>query len=148
MTGSRRGSRGLALQGLYQWLVNASDADDILAQIRDMDGYAKADQAYLKLLVRGVVFNADALRERIRPYLDRPTKSLSPIEHALLLMAACELATQPGTPYRVVINEAVELAKSYGGARTGTSMSMGCWTNLPRNIASAFTRSVIKPSRV
>lgn len=115
MTGSRRGSRGLALQGLYQWLVNASDADDILAQIRDMDGYGKADQAYLKLLVRGVVFNADALRERIRPYLDRPTKSLSPIEHALLLMAACELATQPGTPYRVVINEAVELAKSYGG---------------------------------
>lgn len=115
MTGSRRGSRGLALQGLYQWLVNASDADDILAQIRDMDGYAKADQAYLKLLVQGVVFNADALRERIRPYLDRPTKNLSPVEHALLLMAACELATQPGTPYRVVINEAVELAKSYGG---------------------------------
>jgi N utilization substance protein B len=115
MTGSRRGSRGLALQGLYQWLVNASDADDILAQIRDMDGYGKADQAYLKLLVQGVVFNADALRERIRPYLDRPTKNLSPVEHALLLMAACELATQPGTPYRVVINEAVELAKSYGG---------------------------------
>ena len=115
MTGSRRGSRGLALQGLYQWLVNASDADDILAQIRDMDGYGKADQAYLKLLVQGVVLNADALRERIRPYLDRPTKNLSPVEHALLLMAACELATQPGTPYRVVINEAVELAKSYGG---------------------------------
>ena len=115
MTGSRRGSRGLALQGLYQWLVNASDADDILAQIRDMDGYGKADQAYLKLLVQGVVFNADALRERIRPYLDRPTKNLSPIEHALLLMAACELTTQPETPYRVVINEAVELAKIYGG---------------------------------
>ena len=115
MTGSRRGSRGLALQGLYQWLVNASDADDILAQIRDMDGYGKADQAYLKLLVQGVVFNADALRERIRPYLDRPTKNLSPVEHALLLMAACELTTQRKTPYRVVINEAVELAKSYGG---------------------------------
>ena len=115
MTGSRRGSRGLTLQGLYQWLVNASDVDDILAQIRDMDGFGKADQAYLKLLVQGVVFNADALRERIRPYLDRPTKNLSPIEHALLLMAACELSTQPETPYRVVINEAVELAKIYGG---------------------------------
>lgn len=115
MTGSRRGSRELALQGLYQWLVNASDADDLLAQIRDMDGFAKADQAYLKLLVQGVVFNADALRERIRPYLDRPTKNLSPIEHALLLMAACELTKQPKTPYRVVINEAVELAKIYGG---------------------------------
>ena len=57
----------------------------------------------------------DTLRERIRPYLDRPTKNLSPVEHALLLMAACELTTQRETPYRVVINEAVELAKSYGG---------------------------------
>ena len=115
MTGSRRGSRELALQGLYQWLVNATDADDMLAQIRDMDGFGKADQAYLKLIVQGVVFNADALREQIRPYLDRPTKNLSPVEHALLLMAACELTTQRKTPYRVVINEAVELAKNYGG---------------------------------
>jgi N utilization substance protein B len=115
MAGSRRGSRELALQGLYQWLVNQTDADDMLAQIRDMDGFGKADQAYLNLLVQGVVNDADALRQRIQPYLDRPTKNLSPIEHALLLMATCELTTQPETPYRVVINEAVELAKSYGG---------------------------------
>jgi N utilization substance protein B len=115
MAGSRRGSRELALQGLYQWLLNQTDADDMLAQIRDMDGFGKADQAYLNLLVQGVVNDADALRQRIQPYLDRPTKNLSPIEHALLLMAACELTTQPETPYRVVINEAVELAKSYGG---------------------------------
>ena len=74
MTGSRRGSRELALQGLYQWLVNASDADDLMAQIRGMDGFGKADQAYLKLIVQGVVFNADALREQIRPYLDRPNQ--------------------------------------------------------------------------
>ena len=115
MTGSRRGSRELALQGLYQWLVNKSDAENMLAQIRDMDGFGKADQAYLKLLVQGVVNNADSLRDQIRPFLDRPAKNLSPIEHALLLMAACELSTQPETPYRVIINEAVELAKSYGG---------------------------------
>ncbi len=115
MTGSRRSSRELALQGLYQWLVNQSDADDTLTQIRGMEGFVKADQAYLESLVRGVVNDVDALRERIRPYLDRPTQNLSPIEHALLLMAACELVTQPKTPYRVVINEAVELAKSYGG---------------------------------
>ena len=115
MTGSRRGSRELALQGLYQWLVNQTDAEDMLAQIRGMDGFAKSDQAYLESLVRGVVNDVDALRERIRPYLDRPTRNLSPIEHALLLMAACEFVTQPETPYRVVINEAVELAKIYGG---------------------------------
>ena len=64
MTRSRRGSRELALQGLYQWLVNQSDADDMMAQIRDMDGFGKADQAYLKLLVHGVVSDAEALRER------------------------------------------------------------------------------------
>ena len=115
MRGSRRGSRELALQGLYQWLVNQTDADDMLEQIRNMDGFGKADRAYLELLVRGVVNNADALRESIRPFLDRSTDNLSPVEQALLLMAACELETQPGTPYRVVINEAVELAKSYGG---------------------------------
>jgi len=115
MTGSRRGSREIALQALYQWLVNQTDADDMLAQIRGMEGFADADQAYLELLVRGVVGDVDALRQRISPYLDRRTSSLSPIEHALLLMAACELDSQPKTPYRVVINEAVELAKSYGG---------------------------------
>ena len=115
MTGSRRGSRELALQGLYQWLVNQADADEMLTQIRGMEGFGKSDQAYLNLLVRGVVNNVDALRQRIGPYLDRPTNSLSPVEHALLLIAACELEDQPKTPYRVVINEAVELAKSYGG---------------------------------
>lgn len=115
MTGSRRASRELALQGIYQWLVNQSEVDDMLAQIRGMDGFGKADQRYLEAMVRGVVNDADVLRERIQPYLDRPTGNLSPVEHALLLLATCELLTQPKTPYRVVINEAVELAKIYGG---------------------------------
>ncbi len=115
MTGSRRASRELALQGIYQWLVNQSEVDDMLAQIRGMDGFGKADEAYLENLVRGVVNDTDALRERIQPYLDRSTGNLSPVEHALLLLATSELLTQPKTPYRVVINEAVELAKIYGG---------------------------------
>jgi N utilization substance protein B len=115
MKGSRRLSRELALQGLYQWLVNQTDADEVLAQISDKEGFAKADQAYLESLVRGVVNEVGTLREKIGPHLDRPIEQLSPVEHALLLMAACELSSQPGTPYRVVINEAVELAKVYGG---------------------------------
>ncbi|UCH46702.1 MAG: transcription antitermination factor NusB [Betaproteobacteria bacterium] len=115
MKGSRRLSRELALQGLYQWLVNQTDADDVLAQIADKEGFAKADQAYLESLVRGVVDQVGALREKIGPHLDRPIEQLSPVEHALLLIAACELGSQPDTPYRVVINEAVELAKLYGG---------------------------------
>ena len=115
MKGSRRLSRELALQGLYQWLVNQVDADEILAQIGDKDGYAKSDRAYLESLVRNVLDDVVTLREKVSPYLDRPIEQLSPIEHALLLMAASELASQPGTPYRVIINESVELAKIYGG---------------------------------
>lgn len=115
MKGSRRLSRELALQGLYQWLVNRSDAETVLEQIAGDESYARADRAYLEELVRGVVSDADALRDKIGPFLDRPIGQLSPIEHALLLMAASELGTQPDTPYPVVINEAVELAKMYGG---------------------------------
>ena len=115
MKGSRRLSRELALQGLYQWLVNRAGADEILAQLADEDQYAKADCSYLENLLRDVISNADALGEKLATSLDRPIGQLSPIEHALLLMAASELTSQPAIPYRVVINEAVELAKSYGG---------------------------------
>jgi N utilization substance protein B len=115
MKGSRRLSRELALQGLYQWLINRAEADEILAQLAEEDGFARADRAYLEILLRGVVESADTLGARLGHCLDRPIGQLSPIEHALLLMAASELMSQPEIPYRVVINEAVELAKSYGG---------------------------------
>ncbi len=115
MKGSRRVSRELALQGIYQWLVNRSDAETVLAQIAGEAGYARADRAYLEELVCNVVSDADVLRRKIGPFLDRPIGQLSPIEHAVLLIAASELSVQPDTPYAVIINEAVELAKMYGG---------------------------------
>lgn len=115
MKNSRRRAREFALQALYQWLVNESPADTLLAQLREQKDFAKADVALAEALLRGVVADADALRARVAPYLDRPVKGLSPVEHALLLLAACELRDNRETPYRVVINEAVELAKSFGG---------------------------------
>ncbi len=115
MRGNRRRSRELCLQTLYQWLLNASGADELVAQLPQAEGFDKADRGYLEVLLRGSVQDADALRAKLQPHLDRKVGELSPVEHALLLMAAFELASQPGTPYRVVINEAVELAKSYGG---------------------------------
>ena len=115
MKGSRRLSRELALQGLYQWLVNQTEADEILAQLAEKDEYARADRSYLESLLRDVITNAKALADKLGVNLDRPISQLSPIEHALLLMATSELMSQPDIPYRVVINEAVELAKSYGG---------------------------------
>jgi N utilization substance protein B len=115
MKGSRRQSRELALQGLYQWLVNRTEPEEILAQLAEEDGFVRADRAYLESLLRGVTGGVDVLHEKIGANLDRPVGQLSPIEHALLLMAASELMWQPEIPYRVIINEAVELAKSYGG---------------------------------
>ena len=115
MKNSRRRAREFALQALYQWLVNECSADVLLAQFKEQKDFAKADQALVESLLRGVTGNAEGLRSCITPYLDRPVKELSPVEHALLLLAACELRDHPETPYKVVINEAIELAKSFGG---------------------------------
>ena len=115
MKNSRRRAREFALQAIYQWLVNESSAETLLAQLREQKDFSKADQPLAEALLRGVVANADALRQLLTPYLDREVKGLSPVEHALLLLSAFELRDHPQTPYKVVINEAIELAKSFGG---------------------------------
>ena len=115
MKNSRRRAREFALQAIYQWLVNESTADTLLVQLQEQEEFPKADQPLAEALVRGVVGNADALRQLLRPFLDREVKALSPVEHALLLLSAFELRDHAQTPYRVVINESIELAKSFGG---------------------------------
>ncbi|MEX0958548.1 MAG: transcription antitermination factor NusB [Burkholderiales bacterium] len=115
MKGSRRRSRELCLQALYQWLLSPTDADSLLSEIDERAEANPPDEAYLATLLHGTVREADALRDRLKSFLDRKPEALSPVEHALLLMAAYELAEQPDTPYKVVINEAIELAKRYGG---------------------------------
>jgi transcription antitermination protein NusB len=115
MKNNRRRAREFALQATYQWLVNESTADLLLAQLQEQKDFAKADQPLAEALLRGVIANADALRELVRPSLDRDIAQLSPVEHALLLQSAFELRDHLQTPYRVIINEAIELAKSFGG---------------------------------
>ncbi len=115
MKNNRRRAREFALQATYQWLVNESTADLLLAQLQEQKDFAKADQPLAEALLRGVIANADALRELVRPNLDRDIAQLSPVEHALLLQSAFELRDHLQTPYRVIINEAIELAKSFGG---------------------------------
>jgi transcription antitermination protein NusB len=115
MKNSRRRAREFALQAIYQWLINESTAESLLAQLREQKDFPKADQPLTEALLRGVVGNADALRHLLTPYLDREMKGLSPVEHALLLLSAFELRDHAQTPYKVVINEAIELAKSFGG---------------------------------
>jgi N utilization substance protein B len=113
--GSRRVSRELALQALYQWLLSGDEMRALLAQAEEKDQYARADAAMLRALVAGVIEHRGQLEDGVQPFLDRPLDQLSPIERALLLMAAYELVFALDVPYRVVINEAVELAKTYGG---------------------------------
>jgi len=115
MKSARRRSRELATQGLYQWLLSAAPAGEIDAQIRTVQGFDKADQAHFDALLHGVIREADTLTAEIEPCLDRPVVELSPVERAVLLVATFELTHHVEIPYRVVINEAVELAKTFGG---------------------------------
>lgn len=113
--GSRRRSREFALQALYQWQLGGDTADILEKQLRVAKGFEKLDEAYFLTLLRGAISGAHELEQKLQPNLDRPFKELSPIEHCILLLAAYELVHQPDVPYKVVINEAVELAKSFGG---------------------------------
>lgn len=114
-TNPRRRARELVLQGLYQQQLSGNSADAVHAQLVEAPGYPKADAEYFEALWRGVSGDAAGLAESIVPHLDRPLRELSPIERAILTIAAWELRERLEIPYRVVINEAVELAKSYGG---------------------------------
>jgi N utilization substance protein B len=111
----RHRAREFALQGLYQWLLNNEDAGAIDAHIRQAHGFDKADAEHFDALLHGTIRDAGALREGLTPLIDRPINQLSPVEHAALLIGAFELNNHIEIPYKVVINEAVELTKSFGG---------------------------------
>lgn len=111
----RHRAREFALQGLYQWLLNNEDATTVLNHIRSAHGFDKADAEHFTTLLRGAIAESMALRETFAPLVDRGINELSPIEHAVLLIGAYELKNNLEIPYRVVINEAVELTKSFGG---------------------------------
>jgi N utilization substance protein B len=112
---ARRRSRELALQGLYQWLLSGAEPAVVEAHIRDMDGFSKCDRAHFDALLHGVVEQAAALDAVLARHVDRKTTLLSPVEHAVLMIGVYELTHCLEIPYRVAINEAVELAKSFGG---------------------------------
>jgi N utilization substance protein B len=111
----RHRAREFALQGLYQWLLNNEDAGAIDAHIREAHGFDKADAEHFDALLHGAIRQAGELRAGLAPLIDRPIDQLSPVEHAALLIGAYELGHHIEIPYKVVINEAVELTKSFGG---------------------------------
>ena len=111
----RHRAREFALQGLYQWLLNNEPATTVVNNIRAAHGFEKADADYFAALLYGAIQESVSLREAFAPLIDRGVAELSPIEHGVLLIGAYELKNNLDIPYRVVINEAVELTKSFGG---------------------------------
>ena len=114
-TTPRRRARELVLQGLYQRQLSRNDADAVRVDLAASQGYQRADQSYFGELWDGVTRENDALIAALAPHLDRKSAELSPIERAILVIGAWELAHRLEIPYKVVINEAVEIAKSFGG---------------------------------
>ena len=112
---ARRRSREFALQGLYQWQLAGTDAAAIEQQLAAAKGFDKTDRAYFSVLLGGAIREAQQLERELAPFLDRECARLSPVERGILLIAAYELTHLPELPYKVVINEAVELAKQFGG---------------------------------
>lgn len=111
----RHRAREFALQGLYQWLLNNEDVRTIETHIRQAHGFDKADAEHFDALLYGTVQQVGELRVGLAPLIDREISALSPVEHAALLIGAFELKNHIEIPYKVVINEAVELTKSFGG---------------------------------
>jgi transcription antitermination protein NusB len=112
---NRRRSREIALQGLYEWLLNQTDAGVIEAHRREDEEFGLCESAHFEALLHGCIREADTLDALVAPHLDRAIGSLSPVEHGILLIGTFELKNCLDIPYKVVINEAVELAKSFGG---------------------------------
>jgi transcription antitermination protein NusB len=109
---ARRRAREVALQALYAWKLAGGDA---LAHSRTLEGWERCDQKFAEQLIAEITGKSEALEASIAPHLDRSLASLSPIERVILLIGVYELAERLETPFKVVLNEAIELGKSFGG---------------------------------
>ena len=112
---ARRRSREFAMQGVYQWLFTGAGHSEILKNLSELEEFGKADNGFLTAELRGTINEAPGLREKLEPLADRKWEEVSPIERAILMIGAWELMHSPEIPYRVTINEAIELGKRFGG---------------------------------
>ena len=107
-------SRRLALQALYQWQMTGQSFPELRNQYTSDEGYAEVDAEYFQQLLQGVIDDSAALDAMIGEWLDRPVAQLDPVEHAVLLLGVEELRAHVEVPYKVVLNECVELTKKFG----------------------------------
>lgn len=113
---NRRKSRELIMKSIYRGLVNQFDVAEIKRDIKDDPDYIRADEDFYDQIFTGVFENFDLLKEEICTYLDRDYEELSPIELSIIYLSLYELKFHIDIPYKVVINEAIEISKSFGGS--------------------------------
>ncbi|MBU2979063.1 transcription antitermination factor NusB [Alteromonas sp. C1M14] len=111
---ARHKARELALQGVYSWQMSKNDIEQVELTLATSNDMQKVDMVYFQALLRGVAENVDTLDIKIKPYLGRLPEELDPIEKAILRIATFELTERMDVPFRVIINESIELAKSFG----------------------------------
>ena len=136
MSRQRSQARRHAVQAIYQWQMTGQNVGEILNQFLDEQEPADFEVPYFQDLLRGVPTHLSELDELLRPALDRAIESVDPVERAVLRLGAYELCHKPEVPYRVVINEAVELAKRFG-ADQGHRFVNGVLDKLARHLRPA-----------
>jgi len=137
---ARARARRLALQALYQWQMAGQDLAAIEAQFLAEQDFSRADSDYFSVLLHGVPTSIDQLDEKIAPALSRPIDDVDPVERALLRLAVYELINRIDIPYRVVINESVELAKTFG-ADQGHKFINGVVDKLARELRATEVKA-------
>jgi N utilization substance protein B len=110
----RTRARRFAMQALYQWDLSGSNLNEIEIQFLEDEDFSQADKAYFHELLHQVPARLDEVEAAFTPYLDRPLRELDPVERALLRMASYELLARIDIPYKVIINESVNLTKKFG----------------------------------
>jgi N utilization substance protein B len=113
-TRARSMARKLVMQALYQWQMTGHEANDLSKQFVESEEFGGADRDYFNELLRGCIKGKEQIDAGIAPFIDRPLEQLDPVETAILMMGMYELRSRIDVPYRVVINEAVDLAKRFG----------------------------------
>jgi transcription antitermination protein NusB len=139
-------SRRLAMQALYQWQMTGQSFPELRNQFAADEGYPEVDPEYFQQLLQGVVEDAEELDGLLGQWLDRPVAQLDPVEHAVLLIGVHELRQHPEVPYRVVLNEGVELAKKFG-ATEGHKFINAVLDRAARNLRAAEQSAVQRTRR-
>lgn len=112
----RRIAREFVLQGIYQWRTAGGTTNFIEQQLRESEEFRHVDEKHFTHVLQGALQQVDELEKIIQPCLDRPLDELSPVEFAILLLSTFELLHHPEIPYRAILNEAIELARTFGGS--------------------------------